>query len=112
MHGSFEHAEMVKYGIPQDAGKNILVVMPIEIAGVCDLAPRNIAMTCLYFIGQATRCLGDNLQATSYRIERALVRRESLIGNALNETMRQGCVVRYRPQDPFRILRRHRPRLT
>lgn len=51
MHGSFEHAEMVKYGIPQDAGKNILVVMPVEIAGVCDLAPGNIDMTCLYFIG-------------------------------------------------------------
>src|SRR5690348_2838444 len=53
VYGSFEHTQMMKHRIPQDAGEDILVIVPIDVPGAGNLAPGDRRVASLQLVRQA-----------------------------------------------------------
>src|SRR6266568_4911717 len=73
LHHSPEGRQGALHGIPHILSGHVLIIVPVDIARSGHLPPCNRRMPLLKFVGQTTRCLGNDLKTTGDSVYRAQI---------------------------------------
>src|SRR5208337_161148 len=74
---------------------NVLVVMPVDVAGTSYVLPRDFRKPCLEGRRQPPRRFGNDFEAARRRVKGLIVAKETIKVEAINKAHRSGNVVAY-----------------
>ncbi len=63
-----KHGQLCTDEGPKNRGRDMLVIVPQDVADPSDLRPGNASVTLFQVIGQAAACFGDDLNAALYQL--------------------------------------------